>query len=174
MALGRSSVGVAVLALAVIAGLSTDGTTATSSGDRTISFFHIHTQERLTITYKKGGEYVPDALKQINWIMRDWRKNQTIAIDPHTIDLAWEMHEELGSREPINIICGYRSRDTNELLRKTVGGQASQSQHITGKAIDITFPDVPLKRMRYSVLVQELILQIILMVLLLSVLILLL
>ena len=155
MALGRSSVGVAVLALAVIAGLSTDGTTATSSGDRTISFFHIHTQERLTITYKKGGEYVPDALKQINWIMRDWRKNQTIAIDPRTIDLAWEMHEELGSREPINIICGYRSRGTNELLRKTVGGQASQSQHITGKAIDITFPDVPLKRMRYSALIRE-------------------
>ena len=135
--------------------MSADGITASSSSDRTISFFHIHTQERLTITYKKAGRYDPDALKQINWIMRDWRKNQTIAIDPATIDLAWEMHEELGSREPINIICGYRSRDTNELLRKTVGGQASQSQHITGKAIDITFPDVPLKRMRYSALIRE-------------------
>ncbi len=155
MARCRSSVVVAVLALASIAGLSADGITASSSGDRTISLYHIHTQERLTVTYKKGGEYVPEAMKQINWIMRDWRKNQTIAIDPHTIDLAWEMHEELGSREPINVICGYRSRDTNEMLRKTVGGQASQSQHITGKAIDITFPDVPLKRMRYSALVRE-------------------
>ena len=141
--------------MAAIVGLSADGITASSSSDRTISFFHIHTQERLTITYKKAGRYDPDALKQINWIMRDWRKNQTIAIDPATIDLAWEMHEELGSREPINIICGYRSRDTNELLRKTVGGQASQSQHITGKAIDIAFPDVPLKRMRYSALIRE-------------------
>ena len=84
--------------------------------------------------------------------MRDWRKNQTTNIDPETIDLAWEMHEELGSREPISIICGFRSRGTNEMLRRNVGGQASQSQHITGKAIDITFPDVPLKRMRYSAL----------------------
>jgi uncharacterized protein YcbK (DUF882 family) len=155
VALGRSSILFGVLALAAIAGLSSDGITASTSGDRTISLYHIHTQERLTITYKKAGRYDPDALKQINWIMRDWRKNQTIAIDPATIDLAWEMHEELGSREPINIICGYRSRDTNEQLRKTVGGQASQSQHITGKAIDITFPDVPLKRMRYSALIRE-------------------
>jgi uncharacterized protein YcbK (DUF882 family) len=155
VALSRSSVAVFVVSLAAIAGLSTIGISASGSADRTISFLHIHTQERLTVTYKKGGEYVPEAMKQINWIMRDWRKNETIAIDPHTIDLAWEMHEELGSREPINIICGYRSRGTNEMLRKTVGGQASQSQHITGKAIDITFPDVPLKRMRYSALVRE-------------------
>ena len=155
MALSRSSVAVFVFALAALAGLSKVGISASGSADRTISLYHIHTQEHLTVTYKKGGEYVPDALKQINWIMRDWRKNETIAIDPHTIDLAWEMHEELGSREPINIICGFRSRGTNEMLRKTVGGQASQSQHITGKAIDITFPDVPLKRMRYSALVRE-------------------
>ncbi len=135
--------------------MSSDAITAPSSPDRTISFYHIHTQERLTVTYKKNGEYVPEALKQINWLMRDWRKNAVISIDPRTIDLAWEMHEELGSQEPINVICGYRSRDTNEMLRKTVGGQASQSQHITGKAIDITFPDVPLKRMRYSALIRE-------------------
>jgi uncharacterized protein YcbK (DUF882 family) len=155
VALSRSSVAVAIFTFAAVAGLSKVGITASGSADRTISLYHIHTQERLTVTYKKGGEYIPDALKQINWIMRDWRKNETIAIDPHTIDLAWEMHEELGSREPINIICGFRSRGTNEMLRKTVGGQASQSQHITGKAIDITFPDVPLKRMRYSALVRE-------------------
>jgi uncharacterized protein YcbK (DUF882 family) len=123
--------------------------------DRTISFYHIHTQETLTVQYKKDGKFVPDALKQINHIMRDWRKNQEIAIDPNTIDIIWEMHEELGSKEPVNIICGYRSRETNEMLRRTVGGQASQSQHITGKAVDITFPDVPLKRMRYSAMIRE-------------------
>jgi uncharacterized protein YcbK (DUF882 family) len=155
VALGRSSVVVGVLTLAGLAGLSSDGITASSTGDRTISFYHIHTNERLTVTYKKAGAYVPDAMKQINWIMRDWRRNETTAIDPEAIDLAWEMHNELGSRQAISIICGYRSRGTNEMLRKKVGGQASQSQHITGKAIDITFPDVPLKRMRYSALVRE-------------------
>jgi uncharacterized protein YcbK (DUF882 family) len=145
-----------VAALAASMCLHADSMTAAGQpGDRTISFYHIHTHERLTVTYKKNGQYVPEAMKQINWIMRDWRKNEVKVIAPETIDLAWEMHEELGSKEPINIICGFRSAGTNEMLRKTVGGQAKQSQHITGKAIDITFPDVPLKKMRYSALIRE-------------------
>ncbi len=135
-------------------GLSGSGR-ATSDRTRTISFYHIHTHETLTVTYKKDGKFIPEAMQKIDWIMRDWRKNQVVKIDPDTIDLLWEMHTELGSREPMQIICGYRSRDTNEMLRRTVGGQASQSQHITGKAIDVTFPDVPLKRVRYSALVRE-------------------
>jgi uncharacterized protein YcbK (DUF882 family) len=132
-----------------------DITAAPQPHERTISFYHIHTHERLTITYKRNGHYIPEALEKINWIMRDWRKNKVKAIDPRTIDLAWEMHEELDSKEPINIICGYRTPSTNEMLRHTRGGQARQSQHITGKAIDITFPDVPLRKMRYSALVHE-------------------
>jgi uncharacterized protein YcbK (DUF882 family) len=129
--------------------------TAAFSDTRTISFFHIHTKETLTVTYKVGGKLVPDALDKIDWIMRDWRRNEKTRMDPATIDVLWEMHTELGSKEPINIICGFRSRSTNELLRKTVGGQASESQHITGKAIDVAFPDVPLKQMRYAAMVRE-------------------
>jgi uncharacterized protein YcbK (DUF882 family) len=150
--------GVIFGAVALIAAVCLNADCMTAAGEpeeRTISLYHIHTQERLTVTYKRNGRYIPEALKQINWIMRDWRKNEVKEIAPETIDLAWEMHEELGSKEPINIICGYRSRDTNEMLRRTVGGQASQSQHITGKAIDITFPDIPLKMMRYSALIRE-------------------
>ena len=76
-------------------------------------------------------------------------------MDPELIDLLWEVHNELGSAEPINIISGFRSRDTNEMLRRTVGGQASQSRHILGKAADVTFPDVPVKKLRYSALIRE-------------------
>lgn len=130
-------------------------TAAGQPDERVISFYHIHTHERLTVVYKRNGKYIPEAMAKINYIMRDWRKNQVKAIAPATIDLAWEMHEELGSKEPINIICGYRSASTNEMLRRTVGGQAKFSQHILGKAIDITFPDIPLKKMRYSALIRE-------------------
>ena len=128
---------------------------ARASDDRTISFYHIHTKETLTIQYKKDGRFVPDAMKKINWILRDWRKDQATTMDPNTVDIIWEMHRELGSQQPVNIISGYRSPATNEMLRKTRGGQAKQSQHMTGKAIDISFPDVPLRRMRYSAMIRE-------------------
>src|SRR5688572_988706 len=91
---------------------------------RTISFFHIHTKETLTITYKKDGRYDAEALKKIDWLMRDWRLNKAVEMDPKTIDLLWEMHTELGSKQPIHIICGHRSEATNNMLRRTRGGQA--------------------------------------------------
>ena len=129
--------------------------TAAFSDTRTIAFTNIHTKETISVLYKSRGAYVPEAMDKIDWIMRDWRRNEKTKMDPHTIDILWEMHTELGSKEPINIICGYRSRATNEMLRKTVGGQASESQHITGKAVDVTFPDVSLKQIRYSALIRE-------------------
>jgi uncharacterized protein YcbK (DUF882 family) len=152
----RSGLVFGVFALMLSVCMHADNMTAAGQSDeRTISFYHIHTQERLTVVYKRNGQYIPEAMEKINYIMRDWRKNQIKVIAPATIDLAWEMHEELGSKEPINIICGYRSASTNEMLRQTRGGQAKASQHITGKAIDITFPDIPLKKMRYSALIRE-------------------
>lgn len=146
--------GFASLAM-LLAWLGASHLAARPADTRTITFYHIHTKETLTVTYKKNGKFLPDALKQINHHMRDWRLNQEIAIDPNTIDLLWEMHAELGSREPIHVICGYRAPATNAMLRKTRGGQASQSQHMTGKAIDVAFPDVPARQLRYSALVRE-------------------
>lgn len=143
------------LGAAVLVAAASQAASARAGDDRTISFYHIHTQERLTIQYKKNGRFLPDALKKINWIMRDWRKNESVPIDPNTIDIIWEMHRELGSQQPVSIICGYRSRGTNEMLRKTRGGQASQSQHITGKAVDIAFPDIPVRQLRYSAMIRE-------------------
>lgn len=123
--------------------------------ERTISFYHIHTKETISLTYKRNGRYIPKAMKSINWFMRDWRQNTEIKIDPRAIDILWEMHTELGSQEPIHIICGYRSRKTNNMLRRTRGGQASNSLHISGKAIDAHFPDVPVRYVRYAGLIRQ-------------------
>lgn len=129
--------------------------TAALPQTRTIALHNIHTKETISVEYKKNGQYVPSAMDQINWILRDWRKNEKTRMDPELIDLLWEVHNELGSRQPIHIISGYRSRGTNNMLRATRGGQASQSRHILGKAADVHFPDVPVRRLRYSALVRE-------------------
>jgi uncharacterized protein YcbK (DUF882 family) len=124
---------------------------AGASGDtRTLSLHHVHTNENLTITYKKDGQYDEDALKKINWIMRDWRKNQAVKMDPQEIDLLWEVYQEVGAKQPIYIICGYRSPATNEMLRSRSrrSGVARSSQHTLGKAIDFYIPGVPLDKLR--------------------------
>lgn len=141
--------------MGIVSAVGASRIVAAPEAPREISFFHIHTKETLTIVYKRDGKFIPEAMDKIDWLMRDWRKNESIKMDPKTIDILWEIHEELGSKEPIHIVCGYRSGSTNEMLRRTVGGQAKNSNHISGIAIDAYFPDVPPKFARYAGLVRE-------------------
>lgn len=122
---------------------------------RSLTFYNIHTKETTTITYKRDGEFDPEGMKQINHIMRDWRRDEPADMDPELIDTIWEIYQDVGSEKPIHLVSGYRSKKTNEQLRRRGGGQARKSQHILGKAADIHFPDVPVKRLRNSALVRE-------------------
>ena len=129
---------------------------AFSGGEtRTISLYHIHTGERLSVTYMQSGRYVPSAMKQINYILRDWRRNSVVTIDPKTIDLVWELHQDLGSKGTINIVCGYRSPKTNAFLHRIGRNVAQKSQHMIGKAIDFYFSDIPTVKIRNSALVRK-------------------
>jgi uncharacterized protein YcbK (DUF882 family) len=122
---------------------------ASADGEtRTISFHHIHTKENLTVTYKRNGRYDEDGLKQINHLMRDWREDEPIKMNPHLIDLLWEVHREVGASEPIRVICGYRSPGTNDKLRRRSSGVARASQHMRGNAIDFSIPGVALEDVR--------------------------
>jgi uncharacterized protein YcbK (DUF882 family) len=144
--------------MAMLAGTTFFAAPATSiaGGEtRTLSLYQVHTKESLTVTYMVNGRYVPSALKKINYLLRDWRRNETIRIDPKTIDLMWELHADLGSKQPIHIICGYRSASTNGFLKKIGRNVARKSQHILGKAIDLYFPDVKTERIRNSALVRQ-------------------
>lgn len=122
---------------------------AVAEGDtRTISLHHVHTNEDLTITYKRDGRYDEDALKKINWLLRDWRRGEDIKMDPHLLDLVWEVQREVDAKQAIQVICGYRAPQTNAMLRRRSGGVAQFSQHMLGKAMDFYIPDVPLEQLR--------------------------
>jgi len=149
-------------AMAVCLGISSflivkpSASTAAIGGEtRTLSLYHVHTKESLTITYKVNGRYIPSALSKINYLLRDWRRNEVITIDPKTIDLMWELHADLGSTRPVHIICGYRSPKTNSFLKRIGRNVAKQSQHMVGKAIDLYFPDVATDKIRNSAMVRE-------------------
>ncbi len=121
---------------------------AAASSERTLSFHNMHTGEDATITYKRDGRYIPSAMQQINYMLRDWRRDEITTMDPRLIDLVWEIYQLSGSNQPINIISGYRSPTTNEMLRETTNGVAQNSQHILGKAMDIQLPGVDLTTLR--------------------------
>jgi uncharacterized protein YcbK (DUF882 family) len=122
---------------------------AIAEGDtRTITMHHIHTGEDITITYKRDGRYDDDALAKLDWFLRDWRRGQETKMDPRLIDLAWEVQRESGSNAPIQVVCGYRSPETNAMLRRHSEGVARFSQHILGRAMDFYVPGIKLEQVR--------------------------
>jgi uncharacterized protein YcbK (DUF882 family) len=122
---------------------------AVAEGDtRTISLHHIHTDEDITITFKRDGRYDDAALEKLNWFLRDWRKAEQTKMDPHLIDLVWEVQREAGNKAPIWVVCGYRSPQTNAMLRHRSAGVARFSQHMLGRAMDFYIPGVDLEHLR--------------------------
>jgi uncharacterized protein YcbK (DUF882 family) len=122
---------------------------AIAEGDtRTISLHHTHTNEDITITFKRDGRYDEAALDKLNRFLRDWRRDEQIRMDPHLIDLVWEVQRETGSGAPIWVVCGYRSPETNAMLRRRSDGVARYSQHMLGHAMDFYIPGVPLEQLR--------------------------
>ncbi len=151
---GKRAGGMLVLS-AMITCAACSAVAAQSGGTRTLSIRNIHTGEVLSVAYKRNGRFIPEAMKKINWVMRDWRRNEATRMDPRLIDLLWRLHSDLGSKRPINLISGYRSAKTNTMLRRTRGGQARASRHILGKAADVQFPDIPVRQLRYAALIRE-------------------
>ncbi|RUW54446.1 DUF882 domain-containing protein [Mesorhizobium sp. M8A.F.Ca.ET.161.01.1.1] len=115
---------------------------------RSLKLYHLHTHEKAEIVYKRNGRYVPEGLRKINIILRDWRRNEPTKMDPRLLDLVWEAYRESGATDYIQVVCGYRSPSTNSMLRSRSRGVAEKSQHMLGKAMDFYIPGVPLKKLR--------------------------
>ena len=108
--------------------------------ERTLSFYNTHTGENLGVRYYQNGAYRPDALKKINFILRDHRTDRIKAIDPRLLDILYTIKQRVQARGPFHVISGYRCPESNALLRSKGGGVASNSLHLHGRAIDIRLP----------------------------------
>ena len=123
--------------------------------ERTLSIYEIHTKETTTVTYKRDGKFIPQALEKLNWALRDWRTNIPTKMNPHLFDIVWQLQKDVGSTGTIHVISGHRTAKTNRRLRRRGGGQARKSQHVLGNAMDIHFTDVPMSRVRNAALVMQ-------------------
>jgi uncharacterized protein YcbK (DUF882 family) len=108
------------------------------AGDiRKISMMSRRTGERVNTIYWIDGEYIPEAIQEISYFMRDWRRNETKTIDRRTIDIIAASHAMLNTDEPFTMLSGYRSLKTNAMLRRQSRSVAKNSLHVKGQAVDL-------------------------------------
>ncbi|MFC6672401.1 DUF882 domain-containing protein [Marinobacterium aestuariivivens] len=116
--------------------------------ERKLTLNNLHTGEKLTAVYWADGHYMPEVLKEVDHLLRDHRSDTSIEMDRQLFDLLYLLQRDIGLNKEFQVISGYRSPKTNEMLRKNGNGVAKKSFHMQGKAIDIRVPGVPLKDVR--------------------------
>jgi uncharacterized protein YcbK (DUF882 family) len=147
---GLAQLGVAGALLLVGAGSVHDATAENET--RTLSFHHTHSDEDLTVTFKRNGRYDEEALKKLNHYLRDWRTQDETVMDRHLFDILWEVYRDVDGKQPIQIVSSYRSPATNAMLRRRSAhtGVARYSQHMLGHAMDFFILGVPLEQIRFA------------------------
>jgi uncharacterized protein YcbK (DUF882 family) len=128
---------------------------AVTANPYTLSFYHIHTGEKLTVTYREQGEVVPDALAEINHYLRVFRTEQIHVIDIALLDKLQALYTAFDRRGNFEVISGYRSPRTNEVLRYATTGVAERSLHIEGRAIDVRLTSAKTTALRDAALAMK-------------------
>jgi uncharacterized protein YcbK (DUF882 family) len=128
---------------------------AAAGSERAMYLYYTHTKETSRIVFKRNGQYVQAGLNQLNQFLRDWRHNEPTKMDPRLFDLVWEVYQEVGASQPINVVSAYRSPATNSMLREKSSSVAENSQHIKGHAMDFFIPGVPLARLRATAMKKQ-------------------
>ena len=135
------------LALAPLALAARHAAAFAAAQERSLGFYHTHTDERLIVTYFAGGEYLPDALSQIATFLRDFRTGESHAIDQGLLDMLFGLSQTLDG-SVFEVISGYRSPTTNAKLAASSAGVSSNSLHMQGRAIDVRLPGVETRLLR--------------------------
>ena len=110
---------------------------------RRLSFYHTHTRLSLDVFYHDGLDYIPESLEKISAFLRDFRTRDAHPIDPQLLDQLFELKLQTGSDGQFQVISGYRSPKTNQMLRQSTDGVAEGSLHMQGRAIDVRLTDIP-------------------------------
>jgi uncharacterized protein YcbK (DUF882 family) len=115
------------------------------TGERKLNLYNMHTGEFFNEPYWVEGRYLPESLKAINVLFRDHRTQEVNPIKLGLVDLLYKLQhllydtKRLSKRNAFNLVSGFRSRSTNQLLRRRSQKVASRSLHMEGAAVDLQF-----------------------------------
>ena len=119
-----------------------------SVAERWLEMYNGHTGETLALPYRDGSGLRSDALDRFSWLLRDFRAQQQHPIDPALYDILADLAAAAGAEPRFEIISGYRSPQTNEMLAEAGHGVALHSMHLQGRAIDLRLRGVGCDRVR--------------------------
>jgi uncharacterized protein YcbK (DUF882 family) len=143
-----SALGVPAFAKAADAAAAAAAAATAAPNERTLRLYNTHTGESLRSMFWAEGQFIPDALQDINKLLRDHRNDKIAPMDPQLLILLDKVSAQFGSQNVLHVISGYRSPESNAKLHESSDGVAKHSLHMEGKAIDVRMPGQNLANLR--------------------------
>ena len=125
---------------------------AVSFAPRSVSLYNTHTGEWVRTVYWADGHYIREAVRDINWVLRDHKSDEVRPMNAGLLDVIGMLRDRLECRDPFLVICGYRSPTTNQMMAMRRDGVATNSYHIQGMAIDLRCERRELSQVRNAAL----------------------
>jgi|SRR5215472_4049185 len=124
-----------------------------SNQEKSLRLYNTHTGERIEVVFRRGDSYAPEALAKLDYFLRDHWNGEVRHFDPHLYDILSDLTDAVGHPgSEIEIVCGYRSPESNATLRAHTTGVAKNSLHIQAEAIDLRMPGVDTLKLRQAAL----------------------
>lgn len=126
-----------------------------SSPPRRVHLVNPHTGESFDDIYQENGEYLPDALRQLDLLLRDHATDKVHTIDRGLIDLLSGLQRRIDRPQPFHVVSAYRSPETNAAARRHNRHVARNSLHMHGKAVDVTAPNLDIRKLTRAAIAME-------------------
>ena len=128
--------------------------TAWAAAPRSVSLYHTHTGEKLSLVYFEGGDYVPEALASLNNMLRDFRTGEVCEFDARLFDTLYAVNLACGEGT-YEVVSAFRSEQTNRMLRQQSKRVAKDSLHVSGRAVDVRLAGRDTRRLRDAALALQ-------------------
>ncbi len=119
--------------------LLSDVALAQPSAARRLFVKNEHTGDVFNGPYRDAAGPLPDAMAELAQVLRDHHANKTGPVDVGTLDFLADIMDLIG-QDKASILSAFRTPETNAKLAAKSFGVAEHSQHLLGRALDVTFP----------------------------------
>jgi uncharacterized protein YcbK (DUF882 family) len=109
-------------------------------GDRSIGITRIGTGDSFNGVYWRDGRYDTEALRQLNWVMRDPHLDEATPMDPRLFDVLNAVAGRMDTSPSYEVVSGYRAPETNAANARRSRRVSRQSLHMSGMAADVRLP----------------------------------
>jgi uncharacterized protein YcbK (DUF882 family) len=119
---------------------------ASGAPNEPLRLTNVNTKESYDVDLFVDGQWNPQALQVCDWLMRDWRFSKVVQCDRRIYAGLYVMQRYFGQGRRVHIHSGFRTPETNVILKEAGYNPGVNSQHLKATAVDFAIEGANVKQ----------------------------